>query len=102
MVALEWGSLIFPFPAGRACDLGIELRDVPRCSGGERPQAERAHDRQPHSQSGRSPAAAKAHLVFAFALPLAGLALMRMCPPSIFSTSNAPVFRARSLSLLWP
>ncbi len=47
-------------------------------------------------------AAAKAHLVFPFALPLAGLALMRMCPPSIFSTSNAPVFRTRSLSLLWP
>src|SRR6202171_2486824 len=44
--------------------------------------------------------AAKSH--FGFVAPVAALALMRIWPPSIFSTSKAPVLRTRSLSLLWP
>src|SRR5712672_3037835 len=55
--------------------------------------------RRAESRSDLSPAA-KGY--FPFVLPVVGLALMRVWLPSIFSTSKAPVFRTRSLSLLWP
>jgi hypothetical protein len=42
------------------------------------------------------------HFVLAFAPPSAGFARMRIWPPSVFSTSKAPVLRTRSLSLLNP
>ena len=62
--------------------------------------AERRADRADRS-AGRQ-ALRSSGTYFVFKPPPAGLMRMRIWPPSIFSTSKAPVLRTRSLSLLWP